>query len=278
MLRRFVLKKFFLGCKYIRLGATRPYRTTPMAKAPTKSGAKKVPRTPVKRKSAGTRSWKRYLHMFLRKDYKGEIAITKKGMMVMNSMVNDIVRKIGIEAADCMKYSKKVTLSEREVSTAVKLIFPNDMAEDCNRYVTEAVVRYTESIKKSKDHKEAGRKRENAQSSATRAGLIFPPSRAVTYLRDTTSAKNIAKRGGVAMAAVLEHISSELFQGAVIFARESKKVSITPRFITLGIRSEESLAALFKNITFSNGGVLPFINRALLQKPKKTTKTRKSRK
>ena len=49
-------------------------------------------------------------------------------MVVMCNFISDLFERIGNEAANVCRFSKKQTLSSREVQTAVRLILPGELA------------------------------------------------------------------------------------------------------------------------------------------------------
>merc|ERR1712188_151211 len=55
--------------------------------------------------------------------------ISSKSMSIMNSFTNDIFEKIASEASRLTRYTKKGTLSSREIQTAVRLILPGELAK-----------------------------------------------------------------------------------------------------------------------------------------------------
>ena len=72
-----------------------------------------------------------------------ETGISKKGMQVMNSFVNDIFDKVMTEAGKLVRYNKKATLSSREVQTAVRLSLPGELAKHAVSEGTKAVTKFT---------------------------------------------------------------------------------------------------------------------------------------
>ena len=55
-------------------------------------------------------------------------------------------------------------------------------------------------------------------------------------------------------------------------AKETKKVRITPRHLTIAIRGDDELEKLLSHVTLSQGGILPQILKVLLP-PEKTKPT-----
>lgn len=103
-----------------------------------------------------------------------------------------------------------------------------------------------------------------------RAGLIFSVVRVRRNLKIGRYARLIRPGSSVYLASVLEYLVAEVMELAGNAARDNKRHSITPRHITLAIRQDEELQKLMQHVTFSQGGVIPFIHSVLL--PKRTTK------
>ena len=112
-----------------------------MAKTPGKKAAKTA-------KKAGSKSKKRvesyssYIYKVL-KQVHPETGISKSGMSIMNSFINDIFEKVSSEAGKLVRYNKKATLSSREVQTAVRLVLPGELAKHAVSEGTKAVTKFT---------------------------------------------------------------------------------------------------------------------------------------
>ena len=114
-----------------------------MAKTPGKKAAKTA-------KKAGSKSKKRvesyssYIYKVL-KQVHPETGISKKGISILNSFVNDIFDRIALEASKLARYNKKATRSSREVQTAVRLLLPGELAKHAVSEGTKAVTKFTSS-------------------------------------------------------------------------------------------------------------------------------------
>jgi histone H2B len=86
-------------------------------------------------------SYSVYIYRVL-KNIHGDIGISKKGMAVMNSFVNDIFERVAVEATKLARYQKKVTLSSSDIQAAVKLILPGDLADHAVSEGTRALNKY----------------------------------------------------------------------------------------------------------------------------------------
>jgi histone H2B len=119
-----------------------------MAKTPSKQSASaaKAP----KKASAGGKSKKRietyssYIYKVL-KQVHPDTGISKKGMSIMNSFINDIFERIASEAGKLATYNKKSTLSSREIQTAVRLMLPGELAKHAVSEGTKAVTKFSSS-------------------------------------------------------------------------------------------------------------------------------------
>ena len=72
-----------------------------------------------------------------------ETGISKKGMSIINSFINDIFEKVVGEAGKLARYNKKATLSSREIQTAVRLVLPGELAKHAVSEGTKAVTKFT---------------------------------------------------------------------------------------------------------------------------------------
>ncbi|CAE7811182.1 hh2b [Symbiodinium sp. KB8] len=101
-----------------------------MAKTPSKKSAKKAGKSSASTGSKKKRveSYSTYIYRVL-KQVHPEIGISKKGMGIMNSFINDVFDRVCAEAASLARYNKKATLSSREVQTAVRLVLPGELAK-----------------------------------------------------------------------------------------------------------------------------------------------------
>lgn len=74
-----------------------------------------------------------------------DTGISSKAMSIMNSFVNDIFERIAGEASRLAHYNKRLTISSREIQTAVRLLLPGELAKHAVSEGTKAVTKYTSS-------------------------------------------------------------------------------------------------------------------------------------
>lgn len=68
-----------------------------------------------------------------------DTGISNKAMAILNSFVNDIFERIATEASKLASYSKKSTISSREIQTSVRLILPGELAKHAISEGTKSV-------------------------------------------------------------------------------------------------------------------------------------------
>ena len=107
-----------------------------MAKKGSKKAAGKA------RRKKRTESFGIYIYKVL-KQVHPDTGISKRGMSIMNSFINDIFDRLAGEAGKLARYNKKSTLSSREVQTSVRLILPGELAKHAVSEGTKAVTKFT---------------------------------------------------------------------------------------------------------------------------------------
>ncbi len=115
----------------------------PSKKTPAKK-SKKSKKTGTTRRKKRVESYSTYIYKVL-KQVHPDTGISKKGMSIMNSFINDIFERIAAEAGRLGRYNSKSTLSSREIQTAVRLILPGELAKHAVSEGTKAVTKYTSS-------------------------------------------------------------------------------------------------------------------------------------
>ena len=114
-------------------------------KAPAKKAAPAKATAEGKKKKKAHKSvetYKIYIYKVL-KQVHPDTGISSKAMSIMNSFINDIFEKIASEAAKLARYSKKPTVTSRELQTAVRLVLPGELAKHAVSEGTKAVTKFT---------------------------------------------------------------------------------------------------------------------------------------
>ncbi|KIJ61608.1 hypothetical protein HYDPIDRAFT_115771 [Hydnomerulius pinastri MD-312] len=125
-----------------------PAKTTEGAK-----GAKKTAKTATsaaggedkkKRRKVRKETYSSYIYKVL-KQVHPDTGISNKAMAILNSFVNDIFERIASEASKLASYSKKSTISSREIQTSVRLILPGELAKHAISEGTKSVTKFSSS-------------------------------------------------------------------------------------------------------------------------------------
>ena len=83
-----------------------------------------------------------YIYKVL-KQVHPDTGISSKAMSILNSFINDIFEKIATETSQLARYTKKPTVTSREIQTAVRLILPGELAKHAVSEGTKAVTKFT---------------------------------------------------------------------------------------------------------------------------------------
>ncbi|EIM90070.1 histone-fold-containing protein [Stereum hirsutum FP-91666 SS1] len=95
-----------------------------------------------KRKKARKETYSSYIYKVL-KQVHPDTGISNKAMAILNSFVQDIFERIATEASKLASYSKKSTISSREIQTAVRLILPGELSKHAISEGTKSVTKYS---------------------------------------------------------------------------------------------------------------------------------------
>ncbi|KAF7311669.1 hypothetical protein MKEN_01070500 [Mycena kentingensis (nom. inval.)] len=109
---------------------------TKKSAAPAADGEKK------KRKKTRKETYSSYIYKVL-KQVHPDTGISNKAMAILNSFVNDIFERIATEASKLAQYSKKSTISSREIQTSVRLILPGELAKHAISEGTKSVTKFS---------------------------------------------------------------------------------------------------------------------------------------
>jgi len=98
--------------------------------------------TKKKRRKTRKETYSSYIYKVL-KQVHPDTGISNKAMAILNSFVNDIFERIATEASKLASYSKKSTISSREIQTAVRLILPGELAKHAISEGTKSVTKFS---------------------------------------------------------------------------------------------------------------------------------------
>ncbi|XP_026814917.1 histone H2B-like [Rhopalosiphum maidis] len=89
-------------------------------------------------------SYSIYIYKVL-KQVHPNIGISSKAMSIMNSLINDLFECITAESSRLAHYNERLTITSREIQTAVRLLLPGELAKHAVSEGTKAVTKYTSS-------------------------------------------------------------------------------------------------------------------------------------
>ena len=143
MNREYFFVFFFLSI-FISLAvlSLHPSTTMPSQKKDKKVAPKAaVDKKNLNKKKSNYSSYSTYIYKVL-KQVHPDTGISKKAMNIMDSFVHDIFEKIAIEAGTLARYTKRHTISSREIQTAVRLLLPGELAKHAVSEGTKAVTKF----------------------------------------------------------------------------------------------------------------------------------------
>ncbi|KAG8217917.1 histone-fold-containing protein [Chiua virens] len=126
-----------------------PAKADAGAKAAKKTASKSQPAADgekKKRRKVRKETYSSYIYKVL-KQVHPDTGISNKAMAILNSFVNDIFERIATEASKLAAYSKKSTISSREIQTSVRLILPGELAKHAISEGTKSVTKFSTGSK-----------------------------------------------------------------------------------------------------------------------------------
>lgn len=85
-------------------------------------------------------TYKSYIFRIL-KQVHPDVGIGRRAMSIMNSIANDIFEQLASQGHILVRYNKKNTLKDRDIQTAVRLIFPGELAKHAVSEGTKAITK-----------------------------------------------------------------------------------------------------------------------------------------
>jgi histone H3 len=210
-----------------------------------------------------SRFFETYISKLLKTDENSSIkGITGNAKQQLNSVICHLARSLTRTIITLTEISQKKTVSEREVTNAIRIKLPSTLG-------TESIKRADVATSLYHNCDTSGRSRQD------KAGIIFPPSVTEKFLRGFGFSKvMITNCSPLILAVALETIAMRIINDAREYAIISKRSRITIRDLELGTRSDPDLRLLFSanNLSYLGGGVIPFLHASLIARPTKRKK------
>jgi histone H2A len=225
------------------------------------------------------RDYRGYIHKVLKSNY-AESAFTKQAADVANQLVAEVFFEHLMEnVVELMKNSPRKTITDKDVICGLKLsIKPgSQLCTDAKNAASDAVEKYiaTQAERKTKAAALGENQKLQPMARAKMAGLIFPITRTETNMM--CFGKGVFSRksstAAVAMAAVMEFISTKIVELSVAYIKNLSKVRISPRALKMAIQEDPELNILFNGVIM-RGGVRVHTEEALQPQKKAAKKPR----
>lgn len=206
----------------------------------------------------------RYFDVYILKALKqvSKNEITLNARTQLNNVLIIISKIIADKALKLVEYTKKKTLSVKELENVVSILFSGEL----QKVMLEEGQKAIEKFNNKEENEDKGTSRQ------FKAGILFPASVCEKFLRKFGSSNMmITSESPVYLASILEYFTAELLDLSSGIANSNNRVRITVRDFEIAVRTDSEFNKFFNtwNISFLGGGVIPFINPALLVKKRK---------
>lgn len=203
------------------------------------------------------RTFRSHVHNVLLNMGGPKVGISTLALTDVLTMINDVATRLSQEAANVTRQNGGETINDAAIRAAVRLIMKGQVRDQAVSQGEKAVRSFATTAAGNKD----------AHNGPTlRANLQFAVSIAERFLRQYRL--RLAKKAAVYLAAVLEYIATEILELAKQAAIDDGRKRISSRHLTLAVRADKELSALFPG-TISRGGVLPTLApKCMATKPK----------
>lgn len=95
--------------------------------------------------SPAVEGYKRYVYKVL-KQVHPDMGISSKAMTIVNNLMTDMFERLADEAARLTNYTKRMTMSSREIQGAVKLVLPGELGRHAVAEGAKAVTNYLQYV------------------------------------------------------------------------------------------------------------------------------------
>ena len=193
--------------------------------------------------------------------------ITQQAKSQLNELAIITCKLIKSKITHILTFSKKKTITEAEIQSAVKLIFTGQLAQKSVDEGTKCLSNY---LNRSKNEELKG------QSRQLKADILIPPNILDTFLRENVN--YISCNAPIFMAAVIEYFLSQILELANNVSSHKKGVRITVNDLEKGVKSDTELAVFFStyNIYFFDSNIVPFVHPSFKKTGKNNKKSMKS--
>ena len=182
-------------------------------------------------------SFSPYIYSMLKAKHP-TIGISQTGMSILNSYNCDIRERLAIESSKLARRSFSKALTFREMQIAVSLVLPGELSRSARDEGTKAITT-------------------NFTEIGSSSSLQFSSTGISRFLKVGNYAPIIGDCSCIYLAAVLEHITSEILKLACNAAQDDNNTRIMSRHLQLAIRNNRDLNQLYCDVTIFQGGIIP---------------------
>jgi len=168
--------------------------------------------------------------------------------------------------------------SSRNIQTAVRRVFPGELAKHAVSEGTKAVTKFSWGTRSEerdsisfKDGKMQYHGKLTAESDVndvnsalSRAAGLQAPVLEIAHVLHTRLGNPPSLTAAVYLAATMEYLAAEILELSGNAARDNKSSWIQPRHVFLAMRGDEELHKMFQNVSMLDSGVLPNIHSVFL--------------
>jgi histone H3 len=190
------------------------------------------------------------------KNISDSCGITSNAKQQFNSILCIITKIVSDKTRSLIEISNKKTISEKEVSNALKILLPSQLCKNSLSYGQGAFEKFNSTSQKRVTRQE-------------KSGIIFPPSIFEKFLRNFGHNNvMVSCNAPIYFAGAIEYLAFEILENACLQAKDKKHVRITIRDLEMGVRLDNDFNIFFNNnkISFLGGGVVPYIHNSLINK------------
>ncbi|AGV01788.1 histone H2B/H2A fusion protein [Cannes 8 virus] len=171
-----------------------------------------------------------------------DISVQTEALSELSNIAVFLGKKISHGAVTLLPEGTK-TIKSSAVLLAAGDLYGKDLGRHAVGEMTKAVTRYGSA----KESKEGSR--------SSKAKLQISVARSERLLREHGGCSRVSEGAAVALAAAIEYFMGEVLELAGNAARDSKKVRISVKHITLAIQNDAALFAVVGKGVFSGAGV-----------------------
>jgi len=205
-----------------------------------------------------TENFSTYIYRTL-KEMHPNAGLTSNAKDVMNSLVHFVATNLNDTVLNVMNNGNngknaRVTLQERDVLAACRILFPGELAVSAVEHIKKAIKNFREYKPVPTTNSDDDKRHVHPETSQNKAKIFFSVSRVRNMAKDF-GAERLSATFSVAIAAALEYICMEVLE---LSGNISDRVNITERDIFLAISSDTELNELFlrrMKVLIPNSGV-----------------------